>query len=276
MTLDCSVSRRRFGRGAALGAVLAATLLMTPAAHAQGDAPSLDVHFVPTPMEVVDAMLDMAALKPGEYLIDLGSGDGRIPIAAVKRGATALGVDLDPRRIKEALEGAAKAGVEDKVQFRMQNLFETDLGKADVISMYLLTSINAKLRPKLLELRPGTRIVSHAFNMGDWKPDQHQRIEGRNAYMWTVPARIDGNWQLDSGGRKFPIRIDQQFQFFGGVADLAGSKVEIRDGRLTGRAITFTLDIDGKAQTFTGDVNNGAMVGTGPDANKWNAARSPS
>lgn len=272
MTVDFPVSRRRLG----VAVIAAAALLAAPAAATAQDAPPLDVHFVPTPMEVVDAMLDMAALKPGEFLIDLGSGDGRIPIAAVKRGATALGVDLDPRRIKEALENARKEGVEDKVQFRLQNLFETDLSKADVISMYLLTSINAKLRPSLLELRPGTRLVSHAFNMGDWQPDQHQRIEGRNAYMWTVPARVDGGWVLERGDQKMPLQIEQRFQFFGGAAEIGDKKVEITDGRLEGRSISFTLEIDGKPQTFQGDVNNGAMVGTGEDAGKWSAARSPS
>jgi len=275
MTSNYMLSRRQMG---ARALAAAAALVVSPAIlHAQTDSPQLDVHFVPTPMEVVDAMLRMADLKKGEFLIDLGSGDGRIPIRAVKKyGAKALGVDLDPRRLKEASDNARKEGVQDELTFRMQNLFETDLSQANVISMYLLTSINAKLRPKLLELRPGVRIVSHAFNMGDWQPDQHERIEGRNAYMWTVPARVAGRWQMEVGGNKFPIEIKQQFQRFDGSAEPGGKSVQVTDGRLKGSAISFTVEIDGKPRTFTGEVNDGAMVGTGSDAGAWNAKRAAS
>jgi hypothetical protein len=275
MNVKFLLSRRQVG----MQAIAAAVALAAPPALAQGfgDSPNLDVHFVPTPMEVVDRMLQMADLKKGEFLIDLGSGDGRIPIHAVKKyGAKALGVDLDPRRLKEASENARKENVQDEVTFRLQNLFETDLSQANVISMYLLSSINMKLRPKLLELRPGTRIVSHAFNMGDWTPDQHERVEGRNAYMWTVPARIEGRWQITAGGNKFPLEIKQQFQRFEGTARLADKEIPVRDGRLRGSGISFTIEMDGKPRTFTGEVNNGAMVGTGSDAGAWNAARSPS
>jgi SAM-dependent methyltransferase len=277
MKLDYSISRRQMGLQML---ATAAAFVATPAlAQMKGDgaSPQLDVHFVPTPMEVVDKMLEMAELKKGEFLIDLGSGDGRIPIRAVKaHGARALGVDLDPRRLKEAAENARKEGVEDQVTFRMQNLFETDLSKADVISMYLLSSINMKLRPKLLELRPGVRIVSHAFNMGDWQPEKHERVEGRNAYMWRVPARIEGRWVLEIGGNKVPVEFKQQYQNFTGTADQGGKATPIQGGLLTGSAIAFTLDVDGKPRKFQGEVNNGAMVGTGPDAGAWNAARSPS
>jgi len=275
MTSIDRLSRRQVGVGALAAA---AALVVSPAVlQAQTDSPQLDVHFVPTPMEVVDAMLRMADLKKGEFLIDLGSGDGRIPIHAVKKyGAKALGVDLDPRRLKEAADNARKEGVQDEVTFRLQNLFETDLSQADVISMYLLSSINAKLRPKLLELRPGVRIVSHAFNMGDWEPDQHERIEGRNAYMWIVPARVAGRWQMEVGGNKFPLEITQQYQRFEGSAEPGGKTTPVEDGRLKGTAISFTVEIDGKPRTFTGAVNDGAMVGTGPDAGAWNARRAAS
>lgn len=178
-------------RSALLGA---ATLIAAPAtvqhAFAQtATAPRLDVPFVPTPQPVVDKMLELAKVGKGDFLIDLGSGDGRIPVTAAKKyGVRALGVDLNPQRIKEANERAKEAGVTDLVEFRQQDLFETDLSKADVLTMYLLPSVNLKLRPKIMkEMKPGSRIVSHAFDMGDWAPEQKVTVDGRTVYMWTVP-----------------------------------------------------------------------------------------
>lgn len=174
----------------------AATLIAAPAtvqhAFAQtATAPRLDVPFVPTPQEVVDKMLELAKVGKGDFLIDLGSGDGRIPVTAAKQyGVRALGVDLNPQRIKEANERAKEAGVTDLVEFRQQDLFETDLSKADVLTMYLLPSVNLKLRPKIMkEMKPGSRVVSHAFDMGDWAPEQKVTVDGRTVYLWTVPKR---------------------------------------------------------------------------------------
>lgn len=152
---------------------------------------SVDVPYVPTPQAVVDKMLDLAKVTSGDYLIDLGSGDGRIPIAAAKRfGTKAMGVDIDPVRVQEAKTNAINARVEDKVEFRKQDLFETDLSQATVLTLYLLPRINLQLRPRLLtELKPGTRVVSHSFAMGDWKPDQKVVVDGRTIYLWTVPER---------------------------------------------------------------------------------------
>jgi len=181
-------------RGALLGAasVLAAPALLkglTPA-FAQ-DAPRLDVPFVPTPQPVVDKMLELANVQKGDFLIDLGSGDGRIPVTAAQRfKIKALGVDLNPQRIKEANERAEKAGVTDLVEFRQEDLFTTDLSQADVLTMYLLPSVNLKLRPKILkEMKPGARVVSHAFDMGDWAPEQKVQVDGRTVMLWTVPKR---------------------------------------------------------------------------------------
>jgi methylase of polypeptide subunit release factors len=162
-------------------------VLLVAAVSGRAVSRDLDVPFVPTPQAVVEKMLEMAEIKSGDVLIDLGSGDGRIAITAAKKyGVQALGVDLNPERVKEARANAEKEGVSDKVQFREEDLFKTDLGKADVITLYLLTRINMKLRPTLLKLKPGTRIVSHAFGMGDWKPDKTARVEGRDIYMWVV------------------------------------------------------------------------------------------
>jgi 2-polyprenyl-3-methyl-5-hydroxy-6-metoxy-1,4-benzoquinol methylase len=161
------------------------------ASQAWARSEGLDVPYVPTPQTVVDKMLEMANVSGDDYVIDLGSGDGRIPITAAKRyGAEAMGVDLDPARIKEAKANAKGAGVDDKVEFRQQDLFETDISKATVLTMYLLPKVNMQLRPRILsELKPGTRVVSHAFDMGDWKAERTEKVDGRTIYFWTVPSR---------------------------------------------------------------------------------------
>lgn len=169
------------------GLAIAAVVAVTFAAN-RVVARELDVPYVPTPQAVVEKMLEMADVKEGDYLIDLGSGDGRIPVTAAKKyGIRALGVDLNPVRIQEAKENAKREKVTDKVEFREEDLFQTDLSKATVITMYLLNSVNMKLRPEILKLKPGTRIVSHSFGMGDWQPDETAKVQGRTVYMWIVP-----------------------------------------------------------------------------------------
>jgi len=150
-----------------------------------------DVIFVPTPHEVVDDMLRLANVRKGDILYDLGSGDGRIAIAAAKKyGVRAVGIDIDPERIREATENARKAGVTNLVEFRQEDLFKADFREATVITLYLLPDLNVKLRPRLWEeLKPGTRIVSHQFDMGTWKPDKRLESSGRVVYFWTIPAR---------------------------------------------------------------------------------------
>jgi trans-aconitate methyltransferase len=161
-------------------------------AYAQAEpVPRLDVPFVPTPQQVVDKMLELAKIQKGDFLIDLGSGDGRIPVTAAQRfGVKALGVDINPQRIKEANERAQEAKVTGLVEFRQEDLFQTDISQANVLTMYLLPSVNLKLRPKILsDMRPGSRVVSHAFDMGDWAPEQKVTVDGRTVYLWTVPPR---------------------------------------------------------------------------------------
>src|SRR5690554_2461880 len=157
---------------------------------ASAQKPNLDVPYVPTSQSVVNAMLDLAKVQPGETHYDLGCGDGRIVIAAAKRGAKATGIDLDPQRIKEANENAEEAGLTGKVTFIEGDLFDFDFSKADVLTLYLLPSVNLKLRPKILkELKPGTRVVSHAFDMGDWEAEKEITVDGSTLYLWTVPER---------------------------------------------------------------------------------------
>ena len=174
--------------------IMLSVFATTVTAQAQTEQQSLrrpDVIYVPTPQSVVEGMLKMADVKTGDVVYDLGSGDGRIPITAVQKfGVTrAIGIDIDPQRIKEANENAEKAGVTDKVKFLNQDLFTTDFSEATVITLYLLSSLNEKLRPKLLELKPGTRIVSHSFDMGEWAPEKTELIDGSRIYFWTVPKK---------------------------------------------------------------------------------------
>src|SRR5712671_132552 len=166
-----------------LGILLACTTV------AQAQQP--DVIYVPTPQDVVDEMLKLAKVGKGDVLYDLGSGDGRIAVTAAKRyGIRATGIDIDPERIREATENARKAGVGNLVQFRREDLFKADFSEATVVTLYLLPDLNVKLRPRLWqELKPGTRIVSHQFDMADWKPEKQLELNGRTIYFWTIPGR---------------------------------------------------------------------------------------
>jgi ubiquinone/menaquinone biosynthesis C-methylase UbiE len=166
-----------------------ALLVLSTAAPAQSQTP--DVIYVPTPQEVVDEMLKLAKVGKGDVLYDLGSGDGRIPVTAAKRfGIRAYGIDIDPQRIQEANDNARKNGVTSLVQFRQEDLFKAKFADATVVTLYLLPDLNVKLRPRLLaELKPGTRIVSHQFDMGTWKPERKVELNGRTIYLWTIPER---------------------------------------------------------------------------------------
>jgi SAM-dependent methyltransferase len=232
----------------------------------------LDVIYVPTPKETVDRMLALTAVGRDDFVIDLGSGDGRIAIAAGKLGARALGVDLDPNRIREATANAQAAGVTDRVTFRQQNLFDTDLSQATVLTMYLLPSLNLKLRPRILALRPGTRVASHDFSMGEWKADVHETTNW-NIHFWIVPARVAGNWQLRSGDRQFAVTLEQTFQDIRGTASVDGREVALRDTKLRGGEIEFVVDIGGRPASFRGTVNGDKMQGNTAGAD-WTAVRS--
>ncbi len=175
---------------------LVAVLAATPSALANAQEAAIatrrpDVIYVPTPEEVVDAMLQVAKVTKNDVVYDLGTGDGRIPVTAAKKyGARGVGIDIDPQRIKDANENVQKNGVSDKVRIIQGDLFETNISEATVVTLYLLPSLNQKLMPKLMkELKPGTRIVSHAFDMGDWKPEQELDVNGRKVYFWTIPKK---------------------------------------------------------------------------------------
>ncbi len=186
--------------------LVAIAALASPAGSAGGASGELgapprtpDVIYVPTPEAVVDAMIRLARVGRGDVVYDLGCGDGRLVVAAAKAGAhKAVGVDIDPERVAAAKANVAAAGVQDAARIVEGDLFELDLGDADVVTLYLLPELNLRLRPRLLRLKPGTRIVSHAFDMGDWKPDRMEYVEGRTIYLWTVPAQ--GRAQARTGG----------------------------------------------------------------------------
>jgi precorrin-6B methylase 2 len=221
----------------------------------------LDVPYVPTPYDVVEKMLDMANLTKDDFHIDLGSGDGRIAIAAARRGARSMGVDLNPTRIAEANENARKAKVTDRVTFVQANLFETKIAEANVLTMYLLQSVNLQLRPRILaELQPGSRVVSHAFSMNDWEPDRHERLDGRNIYLWIVPGKAEGTWQAEIGARKLTLAIRQAFQKLSGTATMAGRSVPLT-GRLIGDAIEFSADFGSGMTTLRGRIKGDSIAG---------------
>ncbi len=222
-----------------------------------------EVPYVPTPAAMVDAMLEMAEVGSGDYLIDLGSGDGRIVIAAARRGAQGLGVDIDPARVAEAVNAARFAGVEGRAVFRRQDLFATPIREASVIAIYLLPDVNLRLRPRLLtDLRPGTRIVSHAFAMGDWRPDEHRDVDGRNAYLWIVPAVAGGQWMLtNADGQRMLLELEQRFQEVRGSLTVQGRTLALSGVTLHGDRLRFTA---GEASYAA--IIDGAAMRPDPDA----------
>jgi precorrin-6B methylase 2 len=234
-----------------------------------------DVVWVPTPQELVNKMLEIAEVTPQDFVIDLGSGDGRTVITAAKIGAKAMGVEYNPDMVALSKENARKEGVGDKAEFIQADLYETDLSKATVITMFLLPEINLKLRPKLLELEPGTRIVSNTFTMGDWQSDKEVTTDENwnswnTAHLWIVPAKVEGNWKLGDG----ELNITQEYQFLKGSLISGGKSYPISDGKLSGRTIYFTAD----GTRYNGEVNGKVMKGVCVNASRgekkdWMATR---
>ncbi len=239
------------------------------------NAQNLDVPFVPTSEGVVELMLDMVNVGEGDYVIDLGSGDGRIVIAAAKRGAVGHGIDIDPRRIKEARENAAKAGVDKQVLFIEDNIFKTDFSRASVVTMYLLNSVNLKLRPHLLaNLKPGTRIVSHDFDMGDWKPDRHEKNGYSDVFYWVIPAQAEGNWTWKNDGNNFSMSVKQDFQEIAVDVKSGNTSLQTENPVLSGERISFTAvnPANGNSYVFSGRIDGKNIVGNIQVRNGSNAA----
>lgn len=229
----------------------------------------LDVPYVPTSQATVDEMLRMANVTAKDYVVDLGSGDGRIVISAAKLGATAMGVDINPQRIKESHANAQAAGVTDKVKFFQQDLFQTKFSDATVLTMYLLPSVNLRLRPTILnEMKPGTRVVSHDFDMGDWKPDQRKDLGTDEIYFWIVPAKVEGSWTAKIGNDSYKLDLTQKFQEASGSATTGGKTVKIENGRLSGETFTFELVDSASRKLMSGKVSGNSIAGDGWSATK--------
>ena len=245
-----------------------------------------DIHYVPTPQRLVDLMLLMAEVKKDDVVYDLGCGDGRLVITAAKTyGARGIGIDIDPERIAEAKANAAAVQVEDKVEFRQQDIFKSDFKDATVITLYLLEELNLRLRPQIFaQVKPGTRVVSHAFRMGDWEPDAERTLKIQDstydAYFWVVPANMSGQWKVSADrsikGMPETVLIDQTFQKIA-VRASEGGEV-IGEGRLTGDEFTLTMHkvAGGKPTTFTGTVEANSIKASIPGkSGTWKAEREP-
>ena len=278
--------------------IVAFALLSGPGdVAAQAQEKDLDTPYVPTPQVVVDRMLELAQIKPGDTVIDLGSGDGRIMItAAQKYGARGFGVELNPRLVESSNEAAKTAGVADRVKFLQQDLFKTDFREADVLTLYLLPDVNMALRPKILaDLKPGTRVVSHDYGMGLWRPEVEEVIPAPDktvgarkestVYLWIVPARVGGAWDLDihvgKRSRRYPLTLEQQYQALTGSVLVQGKKaMPITRGALKGDEIRIEMP-DGAVSRgpvalvgrATGDTLKGSVQRDQKEIATWSARR---
>jgi precorrin-6B methylase 2 len=228
-----------------------------------------DVIWVPTPQELVEKMLDIAKVTPQDYVIDLGSGDGRTVITAAKHGAKALGIEYNPDMVELSKRNAAKEGVSDKATFMKADLFEADLSQAQVITMFLLPDINLKLRPKLLNLKPGTRVVSNSFTMGEWQADETASVKNGcasycTAYLWIVPAKVDGTWHLSQG----ELTLKQTFQMVSGTLK-TGNKAVPLNGRITGDQIRFMAG----GTEYQGRISVNTIEGNSKSGGSFKATR---
>ncbi len=228
-----------------------------------------DVVGVPTAQALVDPMLYMENVSANDYVIDLGSGDGRTVITAAKRGARAHGIEYNPEMVELSKRNAEKEGLSAKATFAKADLFQSDFSQATVITMFLLPDINLKLRPKILDLKPGTRIVSNSFTMGEWSADQTANVDGCSswctAYLWIVPAKVGGTWKLPQG----ELSLKQEFQMVSGTLQADGKTVPIRDGKVRGDEISFTAG----GTKYTGKVNGKRIEGLAKGGAAWSATR---
>lgn len=226
-----------------------------------------DVIWVPTPPMLIERMMRMAQVIPSDTVIDLGSGDGRIAIAAARDfKARSFGLEYNPDMVALSRREAEKAGVAGRATFQEADIYKTDFSHATVLTMYLLPNINLDLRPTILRMKPGTRVASHQFNMGDWSPDDAADFSGRMAYLWIVPAKVDGKWAIEAPGNPAPVSftlsIKQEYQRISGSAGPGNTTLGLRDAVLTGDRMRFAfVDDGGKLREFSGTVNGSSISG---------------
>jgi SAM-dependent methyltransferase len=276
---DAMMFSRTLSRSFALSVPLAAVAIVAAGlAFAEPKAPfeprvgqaGKDVIWVPTAQALVDRMLDLAQVTPNDLLMDLGSGDGRTVITAAKRGTRAIGVEYNPDMVELSRRNAKEAGAGELATFVQADLFATDFSKASVITMFLLPSINLKLRPKILEMKAGTRVVSNSFDMGDWRPEQTVEAQGEctsycRAHLWIVPAKVEGTWKLPDGD----LRLEQTYQTLLGTFRTGASTLNIVDGKVIGDTISF---VAGDTR-YIGRVNGNAIEGITQTSTGWRATR---
>lgn len=263
--------------------VVAALALTSSLAWGQAPAPlgqvSKDSVWVPTPERVIRRMLQMADTTKDDLVIDLGSGDGRIPLYAGKHfGARAIGVELEGNLVQFSRKSAQAQGVSHLVQFLQQDLYEADISKATVVALYISPGVMDRLKPRLLALRPGTRVVSHHFTLGDWEPDETIKVEGRSAHLWIVPAPLEGEWGVSLPGEDFRLRVTRRYQMLETSGERAGRPLLVIGPRLRGTEIRFTaFDRDGSSRHFTGRWDgerlSGLSEGEGIAPRSWQATR---
>ena len=264
----------------AAAALAASTALaQAPEYEPQIGQPGKDVVWVPTPEALVERMLSMAQVGRGDVVFDLGSGAGRTVIAAARRGARAVGVEYNPDLVALSRRNAERERIPgDEARFVLGDIFETDFSSATVVTLYLLPDLNLRLRPVLLAMRPGTRVVSHMFKMQDWEPDETSYLGNTPAYLWVVPARVGGTWRLAlEGGAGFDVDLEQTFQAIGGTVNLSPIRAGLREARLRGDAVRFAfVDGNGVLHELAGKATGDRMEGTfraGARAGRWTATR---
>jgi SAM-dependent methyltransferase len=237
-----------------------------------------DVIWVPTPPELIEKLFQMAALTASDFVIDLGSGDGRIAIMAAKKyGARAMGIEYNPDMVALSNRAAQREGVADKVKFVKADIFESDFSQATIITMYLLPDLNLKLRPKILEMKPGTRVASHQFTMGEWQPDESANIDNRQALFWIVPAKVGGAWNVRlNGGAASELNLKQSFQMIEGTLKVGANTLALLDAKLRGDQISFKVTQGGTSREYTGRVSGNGIEGSarsGSAEARWQATR---
>lgn len=259
-----------------------ASIASDPAPQPQFGQVSKDSVWVTTPERMIRRMLQLADTTKDDVVMDLGAGDGRIPIYAAKHfGARGIAVELEDNLVQVARAAARREGVADRVTVVRQDLFDADLSAATVFALFISPGVMQRLKPRFLELEPGTRIASHQFDLGDWEPDETVEVEGRKGYLWVVPAKVEGAWQVAIAGEDFVLRLERRYQKLSASGERAGRSLHVLGPRLRGKEIAFaSFDRDGTSRSYSGRIEGGRLVGESHAGGatprvSWSATRLP-